>query len=122
MPSHTFRLVLLVSFAHAMVHMFEHALPAVEQMIGDDFGVSKSQTGALGTAWRLPLGMGALLAGYLTDRFGSKRMLMVYLLGCNGDIDWCVVGAKLVDLVFNDAFNGHVCQYLSSRRTLSDLS
>jgi len=82
MPSHTFRLVLLVSFAHAMVHMFEHALPAVEQMIGDEFGVSKSQTGALGTAWRLPFGLGALLAGYLTDRFGSKRMLIVYLLGC----------------------------------------
>jgi MFS family permease len=82
MSPHTFRLVLLVSFAHAMVHMFEHALPAVEQMIGDDFGVSKTQTGALGTAWRLPFGLGALLAGFLTDRFGSKRMLLIYLLGC----------------------------------------
>ncbi|MDB4679471.1 MAG: MFS transporter [Planctomycetaceae bacterium] len=82
MPTHTFRLVLIVSCAHAMVHMFEHALPAVEQMIGDDFGVSKTQTGALGTAWRLPFGLGALLAGFLTDRFGSKRMLLIYLLGC----------------------------------------
>ena len=35
----TFRLVLLVSLAHAMVHTFEHSLPAVEQMIGDDFEV-----------------------------------------------------------------------------------
>lgn len=82
MKPHTFRLVLLVSFAHAMVHMFEHALPAVEQMIGDDFGVTKAQTGALGTVWRLPFGLGALLAGWLTDRLGAKRMLIAYLLGC----------------------------------------
>jgi MFS family permease len=82
MKPHTFRLVLLVSFAHAMVHMFEHALPAVEQMIGEDFGVSKAQTGALGTAWRLPFGLGALAAGWLTDRVGAKRMLIAYLLGC----------------------------------------
>ncbi|MBD3672067.1 MAG: MFS transporter [Planctomycetaceae bacterium] len=82
MNSQTFRLVLLVSFAHAMVHMFEHALPAVELMIADDLEVTKTQTGVLGTAWRLPFGLGALLAGWLTDRYGSKRMLLVYLVGC----------------------------------------
>lgn len=82
MKPHTFRLVLLVSFAHAMVHMFEHALPAVEQMIGETFDVTKAQTGSLGTAWRLPFGLGALLAGWLTDRLGAKKMLIAYLLGC----------------------------------------
>ena len=60
MNSQTFRLVLLVSFAHAMVHMFEHALPAVELMIAEDLEVTKTQTGVLGTAWRLPFGLGAL--------------------------------------------------------------
>jgi FSR family fosmidomycin resistance protein-like MFS transporter len=79
----TFRLVLLVSLAHAMVHTFEHSLPAVEQMIGDDFEVGKERTGGLGTIWRLPFGLGALLAGYLADRFGSKRLLVIYLLGCS---------------------------------------
>ena len=66
-----------------MVHMFEHALPAVEQMIGTEFGASKAMTGSLGTVWRLPFGLGAMLAGLLTDRWGSKRMLIVYLLGCS---------------------------------------
>ncbi len=80
----TFRLVLIVSCAHAMVHMFEHALPAVEQMIGDDFGVGRDRTGALGTVWRLPFGLGAMLAGWLADRYGAKRLLIVYLLGCIG--------------------------------------
>jgi MFS transporter, FSR family, fosmidomycin resistance protein len=78
----TFRLVLIISCAHAMVHMFEHSLPAVEQMIGEDFGVGREGTGALGTVWRLPFGLGAMLAGWLADRYGAKRMLTVYLLGC----------------------------------------
>ena len=35
MTPSTFRLVLLISCAHALVHTFELALPSVEQMIGD---------------------------------------------------------------------------------------
>jgi MFS family permease len=82
MSSATLRLVLLVSCAHALVHVFELALPSVEQMIAADFGVGREQTGALGTVWRLPFGLGALLAGWLADRYGSKPMLLVFLVGC----------------------------------------
>ena len=82
MTRSTFRLVLLVSCAHALVHVFELALPSVEQMIGDDFRVDKGTTGMLGMAWRLPFGLGALGAGWLADRFGSRKMLIVYLAGC----------------------------------------
>ncbi|MBT4868330.1 MAG: MFS transporter [Planctomycetaceae bacterium] len=78
----TFRLVLLISCAHALVHAFELALPSVEQMIGEDFEVSRKQTGMLGTTWRLPFGFGALLAGWLADRYGSKPLLLVFLGGC----------------------------------------
>ena len=35
----TFQLVLLVSCAHAMVHVYEQSLPSVEQMIGEEFDV-----------------------------------------------------------------------------------
>lgn len=82
MPPATFRLILLISCAHALVHMFELSLPAVEQMIGEDFGVDKNITGALGTVWRLPFGLAAILAGWLADRYGSRLMLLVYLAGC----------------------------------------
>lgn len=82
MTSITFRLILLVSCAHGLVHVFELALPSVEQMIGEEFDVGQERTGVLGTVWRLPFGIAALLAGWLADRFGSKPLLLIYLAGC----------------------------------------
>lgn len=82
MKPHTFRLVLLVSFAHMLVHVYELSIASVEQNVADDFGVAADVTGALGMTWRIPFGAGALLAGWLADRFGSKPMLVLYLAGC----------------------------------------
>jgi len=82
MTRQTLRLVLLVSCAHALVHVFELSLPSVEQLIGSEFGVGRNVTGLLGTAWRLPFGLGALLAGWLADKYGSKPLLLIYLGGC----------------------------------------
>lgn len=84
MTSTTLRLVLFVSCAHAMVHVYEHALPAVEQMIAADYDVDREATGWLGTVWRVPFGLLAMLGGWLADRYTAKRMLIVYLLGCAG--------------------------------------
>jgi MFS transporter, FSR family, fosmidomycin resistance protein len=77
-----FRLVLLVSSAHALVHLYELSLPSVEQNIGAEFEVGRETTGRLGSTWRIPWGIGAFFAGWLADRFGSKPMLVIYLLGC----------------------------------------
>ena len=62
-PPSTLRLVLIVSCAHSMVHIFELALPSVEQIVATDYGVGKETTGALSTIWRLPFGLGAFGAG-----------------------------------------------------------
>lgn len=78
----TLRLILLVSCAHALVHVYELAFPSVEQLIAASFHVDATVTGLLGTCWRLPFGFGALAAGWLADRFGSKPMLIIYLAGC----------------------------------------
>jgi len=80
-------LVLIVSCAHALVHTFELALPAVEQQIADqyfpdDAARGKLVNGWMAYGWRLPLGIGALVAGFLVDRFGARRMLGIYLIGC----------------------------------------
>ncbi len=78
----TVRLVLIVSCAHALVHAFEVALPSVEQLLAREYQVGRDVTGLLSTSWRLPWGFSALVAGLLVDRFGSRRMLVVYLVGC----------------------------------------
>ena len=87
MSSIAMRLVLLVCCAHALVHVYELALPSVEQEIAseflpDDVEAGKVLTGKLSNSWRLMWGLGAIVAGWLVDRFGSKKLLPVYLLGC----------------------------------------
>lgn len=84
-----FRLILLVSLAHALVHFYELSFPSVEQEIAaefypDDLAKGKEFSGRLSNAWRLLWGLGALAAGWLVDRYGGRRMLAVYLLGCGG--------------------------------------
>ena len=75
------KIILLVSGAHAMVHLLEQSIASVEQVISDDFSLSISESGLLGTALRLPYGIGAFFAGLLADRFGEKRILVLYLFG-----------------------------------------
>ncbi len=75
------RLVLLISCAHALCHIFELSYGNVEQLICRQFDVGKAVAGAIGTDLRIPLGLFAFLAGWLSDRFGAKRLLMVFLFG-----------------------------------------
>ncbi|OHB68975.1 MAG: hypothetical protein A2V70_20730 [Planctomycetes bacterium RBG_13_63_9] len=89
MSSATLRLVLLVSCCHALVHVYEHSLASVEQLVVGDpsFGVADDRqeevSGELGNWLRLPFGLCAFLGGWLADRFGAKRLLLVYLFGCS---------------------------------------
>ncbi len=89
MKSATLRLVLLVSCAHGLVHVYEHSFASVEQLVGEDEEFSipperqKQVTGTMGSCLRLPFGLCALLAGWLADRWGAKRLLMTYLLGAS---------------------------------------
>ncbi len=81
------RIVLFVACAHAMVHVYEVSLPSVEQEIAQEYfpndaEAGKKFTGRLSNYWRLLWGVGALAAGWLVDRFGSSRMLTIYLIGC----------------------------------------
>ncbi len=81
------RLILLIACAHAMVHVYELSLPSVEQNIAGEYYenapiAGKQFTGILSTCWRLMWGLGALVAGWIVDRYGGRLMLAVYLLGC----------------------------------------
>lgn len=85
----TLRLVLLVSCAHGLVHVYEHSIASVEQLVAqeDVFEIApedaKPTSGLLGQSLRLPFGLFALLAGWLADHFGAKRLLLTYLIGAS---------------------------------------
>jgi MFS family permease len=82
MSTALFRLVLFVSCAHALVHVYELAFASVEQLVATGFHVGKATTGLLGTCFAMPFGLFALAVGWLTDHWGAKRMLVTYLFGC----------------------------------------
>ena len=84
----TLALILLVSCAHALVHVYEQSLPSVEQRIAAEFfptdvAAGKAMTGQLSNTWRLMWGLGGILAGWLVDYVGGRRMLALYLIGCS---------------------------------------
>ncbi len=83
-PSSLILIILLVSAAHATVHLLEQSIASVELVICADFGLRMKESGGFGFALRLPYGIGAVFAGLLADRFGEKRILVLYLLGAAG--------------------------------------
>lgn len=80
-PSSLLLIILLVSAAHATAHLLEQSIASVEMVICADFGLRMTDSGFFGFAFRMPYGIGAVFAGILADRFGEKRILVLYLLG-----------------------------------------
>ncbi len=77
-----FWIICLISCLHALVHVFELALPAVQDDLKLHYESSDTVIGSLSSAFRWPWGLGALLVGFLVDRFGAPPMLIIYLAGC----------------------------------------
>ena len=77
-----FWIICLISCLHALVHVFELALPAVQDDLKLHYESSDTVIGSLSSAFRWPWGLGALLVGFLVDRFGAPPMLVIYLAGC----------------------------------------
>ena len=77
-----FWIICLISCLHALVHVFELALPSVQDDLKTHYESSDTVIGSLSSAFRWPWGLGALLVGFLVDRFGAPPMLIIYLAGC----------------------------------------
>lgn len=77
-----FWIICLISCLHALVHVFELALPSVQDDLKAHYNASDTVIGSLSSAFRWPWGLGALLVGFLVDRFGAPPMLLIYLAGC----------------------------------------
>jgi MFS family permease len=64
-----------------MVHFYEQIFPALLLTMVAYFHIQISAAGWMQTLLAMAFGFGGLPAGYLADRIGSKRIIMVYLVG-----------------------------------------
>jgi MFS family permease len=67
--------------SHGLIHVYELSVPALLILIQAEFGADDLQLGTVATVYAALFGLGALPAGYLVDRWGSKPLLLVCLWG-----------------------------------------
>jgi MFS family permease len=67
--------------AHGLIHVYELCVPALLWLIQREFGADDLQMGTVATLYTFLFGFGALPAGFLVDRLGSKPLLLICLWG-----------------------------------------
>lgn len=81
MPGPPRRVLWTACACHAAIHVFELAVPALLLLIQREFGAGDFQMGRLVALYGLLFGLGALPAGVLVDRLGSRAPLMACMWG-----------------------------------------
>jgi MFS family permease len=79
------------SASHGLIHVYELSIPALFLLIQTEFAAGDFAMGRVVTLCGLLFGLGALPAGLVVDRFGSKSLLLACLWGASA----CMVGMAL---------------------------
>jgi len=64
-----------------MVHFFEQVFPALFIVMIVDLRIDLATAGWMQMLLAMAFGLGAIPAGYIADRIGAKKIVMVYLIG-----------------------------------------
>ena len=75
------RLIAYAASAHALVHVIELTYPALLTRIAEDFGLRAVILGTIASVFAWAFGTSAIPAGFLTDRLGSRRVLLYAFFG-----------------------------------------
>lgn len=81
MSSNDRAIIALTSLGHGMVHTYELSIPILMTLWLTEFGASTALLGGLVSVGYGLYGVGALPAGILADRWGSRRLIVVCLAG-----------------------------------------
>ena len=71
---------LVTSITHILIHVFTRIHPALFPLLRSEFSLSLQQLGVLASIPRLFSSLLSVPAGLLSDRFGSKRMILISLI------------------------------------------
>lgn len=74
-------LLLLISLGWVFNYAHRMAIPPLLPMIQAELGINSSEAGLLMTSLLLPYALIQVPAGYLGDRFGRKRLLVLSIIG-----------------------------------------
>jgi MFS transporter, FSR family, fosmidomycin resistance protein len=77
------RVIGLVGVAHGLSHFFQMVLPPIFVLLKTEFDVSFTALGLLITLMYLASGFSQLLFGFLVDRVGARRILLLGLIICS---------------------------------------
>ena len=69
----------LVGSGHTVSHLYLLALPPLFPILRDDLGASYAALGFLVTMFNITTGAAQIPAGFLVDRFGARRLLLLGL-------------------------------------------
>ena len=100
--------IIITSIGHFLVHAMTMILPAILVILEKEFSVSLVQLGQLATIQILFLGLGGFPAGILSDRFGSRMVLMVYFLGLVISSLWLYVSTSFFMAAVGLGFLGFI--------------
>ncbi|MGH6912291.1 MAG: MFS transporter, partial [Geminicoccales bacterium] len=85
----------LIGSGHAVSHFYSLALPPLFPLLRDQLDVSYAALGLLVTLFNLATGVAQVPAGFLVDRFGARRLLLLGL---------AIMGAAMTSLGFAPSY------------------
>lgn len=85
----------LVGSGHAVSHLYLLALPPLFPILREDLGASYAALGLLVTAFNVATGAAQIPAGFLVDRFGARRLLLLGL---------AIMGTAMIALGFAPSY------------------
>ncbi|MBI4509973.1 MAG: MFS transporter [Deltaproteobacteria bacterium] len=89
------RIARVSASVHALIHANMLLLPALVPLLAARFRVEPILVDTAGTAHYLAFGFGAIPAGFLADRFGSRKILLACLAGSAVSATACALAPTL---------------------------
>ena len=73
------RVIALIGAGHMVSHFLQLTLPPLFPILREEFGVTWVQLGLISTIFYATSGLMQTVAGFLVDRFGARRLLLIGL-------------------------------------------
>ncbi len=92
-------LIVLASTGHALCHIAELLFTGVLVAVQQEFALSKRLATAIPVVGWILMGVGAIPAGLLTDRYSPRAILIAYFAAVAGAGLWCAASGSVWGLV-----------------------